>query len=158
MLAEYEEAHVFRAGYNPEFVERARRNNRRRAQEAKRRELATVEAQTSKTSGTLVELCPAPKHGDRLAHLDGPKFSSPRAIIERVSAWHDMEANVVTGPLRNIPIVAARTDAMAAIYINCRRWGSFEQAYVCLSLPAIGRHFNRDHTTVLHALKKAGVK
>ncbi|MBX3751922.1 MAG: hypothetical protein KF897_17725, partial [Opitutaceae bacterium] len=25
-----------------------------------------------------------------------------------------------------------------------------------LSLPAIGRLFNRDHTTILHALKRAG--
>lgn len=53
------------------------------------------------------------------------------------------EAHIV-GPQRTVSVTEARQRAMARAYATGR-----------YSLPQIGRAFNRDHTTVLHAFRKA---
>lgn len=66
-----------------------------------------------------------------------------RYILGQVAADCELLASDLTGDSRTAPIVAARQQAMWL----CAR-------DTPLSLPAIGRIFNRDHTTVLHAIRR----
>lgn len=70
--------------------------------------------------------------------------ASPKVIISLVAAKHGVTAADIVGPSRTRKIVAARHEAIGVVYTHCRQ----------VSLPAIGRLFNRDHTTILHALRK----
>jgi hypothetical protein len=74
-------------------------------------------------------------------------------MIARVAAWHGMTADQVQDTnQRSKPIVAARRDAIAAVWCNCL----IEQRKP--SLPAMGRAFNADHTSILAALRKCGLR
>lgn len=69
-----------------------------------------------------------------------------REIISRVGALHGYTLAEITGPRLEKSLVQARFDAIKAV----------ADARPDLSLPQIGRIFNRDHTSILHALKKRG--
>lgn len=77
--------------------------------------------------------------GDFIRQSAGP--------ISRVIAGVGKTAGVtpaeIVGPLRESHIVRARFAAMAI----CRD-------YLALSYPAIGRAFNRDHSTVINAMRR----
>lgn len=81
-----------------------------------------------------------------------PRLTSARELIARVAAWHGMTLDDVIAPDRRVPVVAARVDAIAAVWCNCLIEGA--RPTTC----ALGRVFKRDHATVLHALRKAGLK
>lgn len=68
-----------------------------------------------------------------------------RFILSLVALKHGVMQREILGPYRNRAIVAARHEAIAMTYQHTQ-----------LSMPAVGRLFARDHTTVLHALKKTG--
>ena len=70
-----------------------------------------------------------------------------RRIIERVARAHGMLPVQITGDQRAKPFVKARYDAIAEV----------RRIYPEKSLPWLGRQFNRDHTTILHALRKMGL-
>ena len=79
------------------------------------------------------------------------KMLSPRAeiqqVIDRVALEHNVTAKDIVGPRRTRELVKARD---AAILDVSTRWP-------WLSLPRLGRIFgNRDHTTIMHSLKKSG--
>ncbi len=69
-----------------------------------------------------------------------------REIISRVGALHGYTLAEITGPRLEKKLVQARFDAVKAV----------ADARPDMSLPQIGRIFNRDHTSILHALKKRG--
>lgn len=70
---------------------------------------------------------------------------SPKTIIKLVALKHGVARVDVVGPPRTRPIVAARHEAIGLIYTHCKHY----------SLPELGRFFgNRDHTTMLHAMRK----
>lgn len=69
---------------------------------------------------------------------------SGRQILERVALLHDVTIEDITGPSRVRHICIARWDAMRQM--RDRK----------LSTPRIGQLLNRDHTTVLHGLRRAG--
>lgn len=75
-----------------------------------------------------------------------------RRIIAQVAAWHGLTYSDIIGPGRTAPLVLARQDAMVAVDLAVRARGT------TLSLPALGRIFKRDHTTLLHSLRKRGVR
>ncbi|MER9164381.1 helix-turn-helix domain-containing protein [Mesorhizobium sp. M0715] len=68
-------------------------------------------------------------------------------IIRQAAERHGISARRLLGRGMNKQLVEARFDAMATAYV----------ARPDLSLPALGRLFGRDHTTILHAVRKAGV-
>lgn len=72
--------------------------------------------------------------------------ASPEELIARVAAWHGLTAGDITGRSRLAAIALARRDAMAAV----------RYAWPGLSLPALGRHFRRDHKTVMYGLRMVG--
>jgi chromosomal replication initiation ATPase DnaA len=65
------------------------------------------------------------------------------AIIKQVAVEHGVTVRDILGPRRHAHIVRARWKAIRAVY------ETFDD-----SLPHIGRTFNRDHTSVMHALRK----
>lgn len=69
-----------------------------------------------------------------------------REIISRIGAVHGYTLAQITSPRVEKKLVQARFDAIKAV----------ADARPDLSLPQIGRIFNRDHTSILHALKKRG--
>jgi chromosomal replication initiation ATPase DnaA len=66
------------------------------------------------------------------------------AVIAEVADRHGVPVEEVMGGRREKIIARARQDSMAAI----------KARFPNDTLPMIGRLFNRDHTTVLHALRK----
>lgn len=68
-------------------------------------------------------------------------------IIKRVCWEYEMDVASVLGTSRNKKVVKVRQLAMVAV----------RRLRPDLHLTDIGRLFNRDHTTVLHSLKKHGV-
>lgn len=73
---------------------------------------------------------------------------SVKDIIREVAKQHDVSVQDILGARRSKNIVLARHEAICAA----------ARARPDMSLPALGRHFGgRDHTTILHALRKGGV-
>lgn len=90
---------------------------------------------------------PMPLYGIRREWFPTPvPKASARELIAMVAAWHGLSYGDIIGRSRVYAIVRARQDAMAAV----------RYAYPHLSLPALAKHFKRDHTTVLHGLQKVG--
>ena len=89
-------------------------------------------------------------------HLNTFAPTTPRqftlAIVESVGARHDVTAAEIlaqdgTPGARLRKVVAARHEAIAEVVEARPHW----------SYPTVGRFFgNRDHTSVMHALKKLG--
>lgn len=72
-----------------------------------------------------------------------------KQIITDVAKEHGLTHEDIIGKSRKANIVAARYEAIEAVY----------RARPKLSLNGIARNFgNKDHTTILHALKKRGIK
>jgi hypothetical protein len=69
-----------------------------------------------------------------------------KTITLLVAHKHGLTLGEVVGPLRARKYVRARFEAIALIYTHTN-----------MSLPAIGRRFNRDHTSALHAIRAMGV-
>lgn len=63
-------------------------------------------------------------------------------ITQEVAEWYGIPIALVRGPSRQRSHVIARHEAMYQIYMTGR-----------FSMPQIGRYFDRDHTTVLHAIR-----
>lgn len=87
------------------------------------------------------------KHLAFLSSLHIATSTPTITIISRVAAWHGFTAEEMIeshGPRSRIE---ARTDCIIAVM----------NAYPKLSLPRVGHLFgNRDHTTILHYLRKRG--
>lgn len=72
-----------------------------------------------------------------------PELLAADVVIAEVARGFRVSAEDVLGRDRSTHIHMARVCAMAVI----REWSG-------LSFPAIGRLFDRDHTTVMHAINK----
>lgn len=79
----------------------------------------------------------------RTMFADHPGYSRVRLVISASARSFGVTSNQLRSTSRVVPLVKYRgaTIAMA-------------RALTSNSTPAIGFHFNRDHTTVLHALRK----
>lgn len=80
------------------------------------------------------------------AQID-PRAETPRDIIHRVARAHGLTSEDLRGQSRAHRIVRARRAAIAAIL----------EARPRASLAQIGRWMEKDHTTVLHALRAMGL-
>jgi hypothetical protein len=69
-------------------------------------------------------------------------------LINRVAAWHGFTCEEMIQQCRKHDRVDARADCVAAV----------KKAYPKMSLPRMGQLFGgRDHTTILHYLRKRGM-
>jgi len=94
-----------------------------------------------------------PKTGERdiwflqsLEFLPAPRRA--KMIKAHAAKAHGLTVEDLEGPRRTSAVVRARWEAIAAIAKANPSW----------SLPQIGRCFNKDHTTVLNALREMGVR
>lgn len=71
-----------------------------------------------------------------------------RALISNVAAKYGLTYQDIIGPSRENKIVVARHEAICTV----------RRARPEMTLPHLGKEFRRDHTTVLHALRKRGLK
>lgn len=69
-----------------------------------------------------------------------------RDIAAGVAALHGYTLAEIVGKRQNKEIIAARHDAIKAV----------ADARPDMSLPQVGKIFHRDHTSILHALRKRG--
>lgn len=88
------------------------------------------------------------RHLAFLADLEILDRTPARVIIERVAELHRMTAGDILDQGRSRKYIEARFDAIAAVRL----------AYPEKSTPWLGRLFHRDHTSILHALEKRGVR
>lgn len=84
---------------------------------------------------------PLASWGAPINMLDLP---SPRFLIRFAALRSGVRYGDVIGSTRAKEVVAARHEAIGLIWTHCRQ----------MSLPSVGRLFDRDHTTILHALRK----
>jgi chromosomal replication initiation ATPase DnaA len=73
-------------------------------------------------------------------------------IIREVAAAHRVSVKMILSHDRHRPAVAARREAIARVYQEVKVDGKPP------SLLRLGRWFDKDHTSILHALTKAGLK
>ncbi len=83
--------------------------------------------------------------GDALMNL--PSKIRAQVIVLQAARRHRIDPSLIFSPRRGKSIVAARFEAVAEVAKACPLW----------SLPRIGAFFNRDHTTILYAIRKMGV-
>jgi chromosomal replication initiator protein len=140
-------------GYNPEFYRRAQR----RRSERLKRERAEAEARAAEqerqrreaAARQAAELAEQQARARELA-LQQMIASRPSAVAVMRHAAHEegIGLDVVRGPGRAQPIVRKR-DAVLVAVVTARP---------DLSLPRLGRMFNRDHTSILAALRRTGMR
>ncbi|MCW2319009.1 hypothetical protein M2322_004578 [Rhodoblastus acidophilus] len=94
----------------------------------------------SQISAPIPAACATPE--DLVATIDLSRGKFGR-ILKMVSERTGVSIADILGEGRRAPIVAARQEAMWAVK-TITNW----------SLPRIGGRFNRDHTTVLHAIRQ----
>ena len=75
--------------------------------------------------------------------VEGNAVPTPSLIINQVSRFYSIDESVLRGTLKNKGTAEARQVAMYLI-----------RQLTNLSLPEIGREFGRDHSTVLHSIRK----
>jgi chromosomal replication initiator protein len=133
--------------FNPEF---ARKVWAKRREEADAKRAAEKEA----ARAALVKMDEERRNRRRLAAImarqalqDTESRQSAVEIIRNVAVAHGFRPCDILGDGKTRPLVVARYEAIHRV----------ADAWPHLSLPAIGRIFRRDHTTILHALRKAGV-
>jgi chromosomal replication initiation ATPase DnaA len=85
---------------------------------------------------------------DRHPAVPRERRAPPRVLIERVAAWHRLPTTAILSTRRDRPAIVARWDAVVAV----------KMAYPTISFARLGRLFDRDHTTIMHALRKRGLR
>ncbi|MBR7179091.1 MAG: chromosomal replication initiator protein DnaA [Oscillospiraceae bacterium] len=83
---------------------------------------------------------------DDMFKSEGNAVPTPGLIIGQVSKFYGIDETVLRGTKKNKNTAEARQVAMYLIRIHTN-----------LSLPDIGTEFNRDHSTVLHSIRKIEV-
>lgn len=76
-------------------------------------------------------------------------MSTMREIAAEVAGAHGVPLKRLLSPSRFTPVVRARWEAMARI--RAVQWPDGRPRY---TLPQIGRFLGRDHTTVIHGIRR----
>lgn len=139
-------------GFNPAFV---RRVWAKRRDEMATVELAVVPAEkpARRTAAQIYEDKAIVRHREvermRVQKLKARmEAGGVRGIIAEVALAHRVTVEDILGHGRSAPLVKARHEAIIEVAI--RR--------PAFSLSQIGRCFSRDHTTILHVLRKYGIR
>lgn len=133
------------AGYNPKFLAAVREKRAREEQERNRKAIvARIKAMPIEQDShvKLYRLAYARKSTGALAGGKKPV----ETIIFETALKHGVTIADIKSRRKRADLVEARHDAIVRAYT--------ERAD--LTLPQLGRLFNRDHTSILHAVQKAG--
>lgn len=149
-------------GFNPKFVERVWAKRRAAMRQAAEREPTPVPAPAPAPVPAPVAVSPrqavvnlaakwqlerqadVARILDKYRVLESPGRPSARGIVQRVAMRHSVSYRDIVGVSRQKPVIAARFEAIATV----------RQLRPDMSSKAIGMLFNRDHTTILHALNR----
>lgn len=129
----------YRPGYNPDFKRNAAANNARRARERKAAETKRLQREQDaarRVVGNIVSQYKA------IAVVGGK--TPVRDIIARTAAEFNVPIEAILGNSRAYHVVEARHMAM---------WRARKER-LDMSLPQLGEIFRRDHTTIIHAVRK----
>ncbi len=152
-----EDMSEFRPGLNPAFVRRVQEKRRREA-EIRRKENALAEqrrlreeriAHNERIARQMQELKAEARFSELIRRLQtderpsvGP---SAREIIAVIARKHGLDSGAIVGSSRQRHVVKARFEAIAEV----------RRLRPDLSSTQMGKIFgDRDHTTILHALRK----
>ncbi len=80
---------------------------------------------------------------DDMFKSEGNSLPTPSLIISQVSKFYSVDEDLLRGPLKNKGTAEARQVAMYLI-----------RQMTHISFPDIGREFDRDHSTVMHSIRK----
>lgn len=152
--SDFTDGHHYRARYNPAFVQRVLE---RRKKEARKAELQAQQQAALRLEMEInaARIAKAAERAEReqhivdefriidLSHIE-PERRPARAIIDLVSQAHGISYAEIMGRSRVNPIVAARQAAMFEVH----------KRRPDLTLPQLGKIFGKDHTTILHAIRK----
>lgn len=98
-------------------------------------------------------LPPAQDQGPVVEPTKWPVLRSPaQVLIAEIAEAHGISVADLMSRSRKRSCVAARHEAMVRVFLEITIGGRR------LNACEVGRIFRRDHTTILHALRKAGVK
>jgi len=86
------------------------------------------------------------KRDDGESQSGGNLSDGVQSIIGEAAKMHGMDTSVMMSACRTAPVVAARDDAIVAVARSYPQYG----------LSDLGRIFNRDHTSILAALRRNG--
>lgn len=141
----HQESRIDAATLAAQAAELAREQERRRQEQQERQavEAARIAAESERLRADA--LIAAEQHQAALQARSHKIEAAPKGMVCRIARRHGLTRADLTGPSRLRTIVRVRMLAMAVL---ARRFPD-------MSLKQIGRHFGgRDHTTVLHALRK----
>ena len=82
---------------------------------------------------------------------------SAKAVIAVTAAYFGVSSAMFCGPSRQKATTGARYAAVYVMSVLCRqlRYSDDGMSLVKLSTPQIGRHFSRDHTSIMHEFDAA---
>ncbi|WP_173931374.1 helix-turn-helix domain-containing protein [Chelativorans sp. Marseille-P2723] len=161
----YNSSETYRVGFNPDFLARVRKKKRaeakkaakeemRRQIEARAKQYAERAKQMEKSLDTLkAQRAAEIRFSKMMAEISSrseKRRSAPIRVIDIiaiVAAKHGLTIGDIKGPLRQRNIVLARHEAIALA----------RKERPDLSLTQLGRQFDRDHTSILHALRRMGM-
>lgn len=139
---------TYRIGLNPQFVARVRRKRREEARQRIEAEKELIkEMANRKRDAVLKEISDQQITVPEKPILPNSSMSV-RQIISLVAQSHGFTYHDIISKGRKYPIVVARQDAMRCV----------KTLKPFLSYPKIGKFFDRDHTTVLHACGRLKAK
>lgn len=145
------DATVYRPGFNPEFLARARERNERETRQREIQELKEMrerEAERRRREMVVENLKAKNSVASLLSQYRELELTygkkSVRQIILEVALKYNISPDAITGRSRAKNIIPARHEAI---------WRArYERPD--LSLPQIGKVFDRDHTSCLAAIRK----
>lgn len=137
-------------GYNPKFVRNVHEKRR-----AAKLEAARAEIREQRLRETMEKTKAKLDHEERQRQANAHNFFieynvipleglTIRDIIKVIAEHHGLRYGDIVGHRRQKHIIAVRDKCIRAA----------ADARPDLSLPSIGRIFNRDHTTIMHSLRK----
>lgn len=132
-------------GLNPDFVARAQENNaaRKKEERARARRLEALAREAGKTHREIPFIGPGANAADR---LKGPDWV--KDIVRAVAAKHKVHPLEIVGVARQKRVTAARHEVWYKVYAARPD---------TVTLPIIGRWFDRDHTTIGYGITRHGL-
>lgn len=133
-------------GYSKAFLDAVRRKRRQQARAEREKRFAKKVVPVAPEPKPEPVAAPEPEKAPEPESTVVPFATPMRALILSIAREHGLTYADMIGKSRRKHIVQARHEAIWAV----------RDARPDMSLPQIGRLFHKDHTSILHALRKRG--
>lgn len=143
MFVDNEMTHLAYRGYNPSFVKRVRE---KRAQQRRAEALGVQDRTLAKAGANEAINVLASERDEKLSRLASMDVITPKDFAVRFVAQRGFLWQEIISDSRKHPVVQVRHAAILAVI----------EAFPALSFPKVGHLFRRDHTSIIHVVRKAG--